>query len=1674
MCGCGTLDASVGGSPRVGVSHPTMAEVTPGANATMIATSHSLILRKHRRIRAIALATAAALITPAAAAVPAFAVGAPSTPTLSSISAGSTQLTGAWTAPASNGGAAITSYTVACTPASGAAVTRTVTMPAALTAAVTGLTNGTNYSCRVKATNGTDSAWSNALSATPRTTPGTPTISAVTPGNLQLSLALTPNGTGGAAITSYAVTCVGPATVTVRTATSPVIVRPLLNGASYACTAVATNAAGSSVASAPSSGTPADIVPIPTALSITPSNATLRASFTPGAVNGSAPVVGYRLSCTNAGVTASATATTSPVTLTGLTNGREYDCVVRAYTQAGSTSVASTSVTVTPRTISAAPVIGGASAGSQAVTVTFTQVPDSANGGAAISGYTATCIGATVTKRASVAADQVSVTVTSLANGVVQSCTVTAQNTAGSSPASLPVLATPRTTATVPGTPTASPRNLAAALAWSAPASNGGAAITDYVIEGANSTDTGATWSAWSTVEDGVSATPSALLGSLTNGTAYRYRVSAINAAGSSATSAVSTSVTPRSTPAAPSVTATPLNGAAQLTFSAPVSNGATITGYAASCRAGTVTRSAAGLPTPVAGVYKLTVAGLTNGTEATCTVTAQNAAGSSAASGAVTVTPRTTPSAPAITSVTSVDSALRVEWSTPSATGGASLDEYLVTCTRSSITPVTETVVLPAPRTAEVGPLTNGLEYSCTVRAHNIAGYSTASAAVIATPRRVPDAPVAGAASIESSTTTVSFTPVPSSGNGGAPISGYIVTCAATGADTRQSMGVTTPLIVRNLSNGTLYDCTIVALNIVGASAPSATLSVTPRTIATMATDLAVTPGNAEVALSWTAPLSDGGASITDYAVQWSTNSGAAWTTFTHDPITGTSATVTDLTNGTAYRFRVAPVNDRGTATYSRSSLPVIPRTTPDAPTGLSGTAGNTQVALTWTAPASNGGMPVTDYVVRISTDDGATWSIASDPVTPATGLNVTGLTNGSTYQFKVEAVNVAGASMTTDPTSSLTPLTVPSAPTGLSATPENTQVALTWTAPSGDGGAAITDYTIQVTADAGTTWSAVTHDPDTTTSLTVTGLTNGTRYKFKVSAVNVAGTSRPSTQTASVTPRTTPDAPDAPSLTPENTTLTVAWTAVTGAATGGAQITGYGVTCTDGTTPSTVSASASPAILTSLTNGTAYDCTVMAYNIAGASNASSATTATPRTVPGAPSLDTLTVADTSLTLAFTAPASDGGAPITSYMATCTAPDGTEVATTATEGDPDFPPATLTVTGLSNGTTYSCTLVAANVAGDGDASNAETATPVTNPDAPTVTAVTAHNGELEVAFTAPTNVGGTVITAYTVTCTDGATPVTETGATSPVTVTGLTNGTEYSCTVIATNAVGNSTDSNAGGGTPVTTPEAPTLDTLTASSGQLEAAFSEPAQNGGSAITAYTVTCSDGVSSLATTGATSPLTVTGLANATEYSCTVTATNAVGTSEASGASTATPYTVPGAPSLETVTRGDTSLTVAFTLGSANGRPVTSMTVTCDDGDTPVTVTDDASPVIVTGLTNGTDYACAVTATNEAGTSAPSGELSGTPATVADTPVITETLFEGTQVTVTFDAPVSDGGSPVTAYTVYCAPVASGDTPDPVTLDEATPAPVTVTGLTEGATYTCWVVATNAVGDSSPA
>jgi titin len=260
---------------------------------------------------------------------------------------------------------------------------------------------------------------------------------------------------------------------------------------------------------------------------------------------------------------------------------------------------------------------------------------------------------------------------------------------------------------------------------------------------------------------------------------------------------------------------------------------------------------------------------------------------------------------------------------------------------------------------------------------------------------------------------------------------------------------------------------------------------------------------GMAQATVSWTAPASDGGAPITGYVV--TPYIGAVAQPATPFNNTATTHTVGGLTNGTTYTFTVAAVNGIGTGPQSGASNTAVPGITPGAPTVGTAVAGMSQATVSWTAPVSNGGPPITAYVVTAYVGFNPVMNVIAGP--NATSRTVSGLTNGTTYRFRVSAVNAAGASDYSKASNTAVPGIVPGAPTVGTAVAGMAQATVSWTAPASNGGPPITAYVVTAYVGFNPVMNVIA-GPNAT-SRTVSGLTNGTTYRFRVSAVNAAGAS-------------------------------------------------------------------------------------------------------------------------------------------------------------------------------------------------------------------------------------------------------------------------------------------------------------------------------------------------------------------------------------------------------------------------------------------------------------------------------------------------------------------------------------------------------------------------------------
>ena len=208
--------------------------------------------------------------------------------------------------------------------------------------------------------------------------------------------------------------------------------------------------------------------------------------------------------------------------------------------------------------------------------------------------------------------------------------------------------------------------------------------------------------------------------------------------------------------------------------------------------------------------------------------------------------------------------------------------------------------------------------------------------------------------------------------------------------------------------------------------------------------------------------------------------------------------------------------MNNQGTGPWSPYLSTATDDTVPAAPVLMATVISTESIRLSWTVPAANGN-PITDYnLVMWETPENGTadWS-DTDLLGDMTVVNLhelNDLTPGTPYIFRVQAVNSTspGLGAWSNQVTATTVAGAPGRPQMFEAEADGeTAIDLSWEAPESTGGNAIIRYELERWNAATRTWVTVTNAvPANRTSLNVTGLTAGTRYVYRLRAVNRAPT--------------------------------------------------------------------------------------------------------------------------------------------------------------------------------------------------------------------------------------------------------------------------------------------------------------------------------------------------------------------------------------------------------------------------------------------------------------------------------------------------------------------------------------------------------------------------------------
>ena len=1378
------------------------------------------------------------------------------------------------------------------------AVALSLSVAAPTSCVVPNLTNGVIAYIDVQSTNsaGTSGASAPRIAGTPRGVPGivqslrlTPVLSAVQ------ARWLPPESDGGFAVTSYVVSAydapvggalVGtPCTVAAPTPTGlDCTVTGLANGTRVWLSVVAVNRAGASAPSARLAATPTVVPPDPPRqVQVSAGDGLVRVTWVAPQSSGGSPITAYvarawSTSTPSASLVGTCTATaasaagrtaatlTVPTTCTieGLRNGDATWVDVVATTGAGTGPASDPRVRAVPVSTPDAPgdvtVLSGLPG---ELTVRWT--PSADDGGlpvvdAQVTVYSARTAGS-VLATCSVRAPRNACTFTGLVNEVSLWVSVRVRNDIGWSDASERVEGMAQ--AVAPGPPTGVAVTTASGsmrVTWRAPASNGGSPVLSYTVHVWNAATGGANLASCTVP----AAASGCTISGLVNGQSVWLDVLATTLAGDSPASAPRVIAMPKGVPTAPGGISAgpamngsrPVPGAVTVSWEVPRSDGGLpILSYRAQAFATPTSTTPVGGGCAVSGTdarapgVQCTLTGLANGTTYYVAVMAGNASGFSPWSVRDEGTPQAVePSAPRSVSVVAVvtpsvvpagNGALDVSWVPPVSDGGQPVTRYTAYAFDGAGTDAAQldscsVAAVAGMRNCRLDQLPPGTVVHVAVSAANDVGEGPASSPrVVAVPVSLPDAVDAPAVAVGQGALAVSW-PEPDH-DGGAVVTGYTATAfdsATGGVSAGRTCGTSNALnparpaptscTITGLRNGQGYWIAVVARTRVGASVASArTLGIpqasepaAPRSVAAQPspTGAAVTTvGPGAIRVSWQAPVSDGGAPISGYAV-------SAWADRVAGELAGrcealapsTACIISGLVNGRTYYIDLTAQNRVGTSLPSVPRVPAVPRTYPQWPTVSGTVSGNGVIEVTW-EPGPDSGAPITGYVASAyptatSTSPVATCSTSAlAPAEPPLSCTLRDLVNGVTYHLTVVARNSLGTSASSAGvrparTPAQPKADPPAAPTAVAVRSSNGSLLVSWAMPPANGGARIEEYvatawSADVAGSALTTCrSAAPSAGVPATGCTLTGLPLGKAAFVSVAARNSAGLSRASTRVLGV-PATAPDAPTDVRVVARHRQLQVSWTAP--GRDGGSAVTGYVARAYTGTAtlagprcevtgvgavgPSTA------CTIPGLVNGISYRVDVIALNSAGMSAPAASVMAAPApVVPDAPTALEATPGDASAVVRFV-PGFDGGAPITNYEASIDAGD-TWFAVAPTDST-----SPVKVTRLVNRETVALRLRAVNAVGSGAASEPVTVRPAARPEAPTgVTAAPLSSGAI-LRFV-PGRDFGYPIEGMELRVNGGSwRALGPEVLSSPITVTGLAAGSTYRLELRVRNVIGRS-----------------------------------------------------------------------------------------------------------------------------------------------------------------------------------------------------------------------------------------------------------------------------------------
>ena len=652
-------------------------------------------------------------------------------------------------------------------------------------------------------------------------------------------------------------------------------------------------------------------------------------------------------------------------------------------------------------------------------------------------------------------------------------------------------------------------------FSWTAPADDGEDlpltdSIVDYVVE--YSDNNGATWTAHTPNP----TTTSTTVTGLTGGEAYLLRVAARNARGKGDYATTTVTETPQGVPGlVQNLSLVAGVGEVTLDWDPGATGGLAILEYVVkfSINSGAFVDENWGSADP----GPVTKAGLSTGDTVVAEVFARNSIpGDGPVATSNTVVVGGIPGVVTGLTFTEEDGAVALSWTAPADTGGHPVTDYIIESTADGgqtwvlFEDGTSTETTATVTTHDDVPLVNGDEYSFRVYTKTEVATSATATEITggpAVPHTLPSAPVLNTPTFGEGLIGITWS---APDDGGKPILDYVVqrklASQAEWSTFADGTSAETSAEITDVTNGVSYVVRVAAVNEKGQGPWSAeSTSVVPGAVPDEITDLTASAQDGAVGLTWTVPAST--LPVTSHQVRYKKQLDPSWTPSLGAIAVNASAattTITGLDNGVDYVFEVVAVNSVGSSPAASASA--TPFALPGAITNFVAENAGNSVSKSWSAPASNGGGTITDYVVQYRLASSSTWITFADGVSASLSANTTGLSVGQTYVFQVAAKTEFGTGVFTQ-SSEVTVGSTPAAPARVGAWKEGGNIHVLWNLVDMPAGVTFRYYQIQYREVGVGDWATIGTDLFNKDVFAGSNFTSGKTYEFRVAAVANTG---------------------------------------------------------------------------------------------------------------------------------------------------------------------------------------------------------------------------------------------------------------------------------------------------------------------------------------------------------------------------------------------------------------------------------------------------------------------------------------------------------------------------------------------------------------------------------------